>query len=100
MSHFHFTPRRSSIIAVITLLAAGLGSGARSSAQAVATTRPTTTATVLAADPYGFLGWLNSTRASYGLRAVGYDPNLSNWAAVNNSHQASRGMGHFVMGPS
>jgi uncharacterized protein YkwD len=51
-----------------------------------------------ASDPYGFTAWLNSTRASYGLPAVGYDPNLTNWAAVNNSHQASRGMGHYVMG--
>jgi uncharacterized protein YkwD len=53
-----------------------------------------------AADPYGFTAWLNATRASYGLGAVGYDPNLTNWAAVNNSHQASRGMGHYVMGPA
>src|SRR5262249_25600376 len=51
-------------------------------------------------DPYGFTAWLNSTRAAYGLGAVGYDPNLSNWAAVNNNHQASRGIGHFVMGPA
>jgi uncharacterized protein YkwD len=51
-------------------------------------------------DPYGFLGWLNSTRASYGLPAVGYDANLSNWAAMNNDQQAARGMGHFVMGPA
>ncbi len=49
-------------------------------------------------DPYGFLGWLNATRASYGLPAVGHDPNLSSWAAENNNHQAARGMGHFVMG--
>jgi len=53
-----------------------------------------------AGDPYGFTAWLNATRASYGLPAVGYDPNLSNWAAVNNSHQASRGLGHYVMGPA
>ena len=53
-----------------------------------------------AGDPYGFTSWLNSTRASYGLPAVGYDPNLSNWAAMNNSHQSSRGMGHYVMGPA
>ena len=53
-----------------------------------------------AADPYGFVNWLNTTRAQYGLSAVGYDPNLTNWAAVNNSHQASRGMGHYVMGPA
>ncbi len=53
-----------------------------------------------AGDPYGFTGWLNATRASYGLSAVGHDPNLSSWAAENNNHQAARGMGHFVMGPA
>jgi uncharacterized protein YkwD len=51
-------------------------------------------------DPYGFLSWLNSTRASYGLGAVGYDQNLSNWASMNNSQQMARGLGHFVMGPA
>jgi Cysteine-rich secretory protein family len=51
-------------------------------------------------DPYGFTGWLNATRAAYGLPAVGYDPNLSGWAAENNNQQAARGMGHFVMGPA
>ena len=51
-------------------------------------------------DPYGFLNWLNATRAAYGLSAVGHDPNLSSWAAVNNNHQASSGIGHFVMGPA
>ena len=73
-----------------------------------ATTPVATEATATAAapvavetgDPYGFVGWLNATRASYGLPAVGYDPNLSNWAAENNNHQAARGMGHFVMGPA
>jgi uncharacterized protein YkwD len=53
-----------------------------------------------AGDPYGFTSWLNATRAAYGLGPVGHDPNLSSWAAVNNSHQAARGMGHFVMGPA
>jgi len=53
-----------------------------------------------AGDPYGFTNWLNATRAQYGLPAVGYDPNLASWAAVNNGHQSSRGMGHFVMGPA
>lgn len=53
-----------------------------------------------AGDPYGFVAWLNGVRASYGLGAVGYDPNLSNWAAMNNNHQASRGLGHHVMGPA
>jgi uncharacterized protein YkwD len=61
-----------------------------------ATSAPATTS----GDPYGFTGWLNATRAAYGLPAVGYDPNLSNWAAENNNHQASRGIGHFVMGPA
>jgi len=51
-------------------------------------------------DPYGFLNWLNSTRASYGLGPVGYDQNLSNWASQNNSQQMARGLGHFVMGPA
>jgi uncharacterized protein YkwD len=51
-------------------------------------------------DPYGFLGWLNSTRARYGLGAVGYDANLANWAAMNNNQQAASGIGHFVMGPA
>ena len=51
-------------------------------------------------DPYGFLNWLNSTRASYGLGPVGYDQNLSNWASMNNSQQLARGLGHFVMGPA
>ena len=46
-------------------------------------------------DPYGFTQWLNSVRASYGLSAVGYDPNLSSWAAENNNQQAARGMGHL-----
>jgi hypothetical protein len=49
-------------------------------------------------DPYGFTPWLNGVRAQHGLAPVGYDPNLESWAAVNNSHQNSRGLGHFVMG--
>jgi uncharacterized protein YkwD len=53
-----------------------------------------------AGDPYGFTNWLNSTRASYGLPPVGYDPNLTNWANVNNGQQQARGMGHHVMGPA
>jgi len=57
-------------------------------------------AAVPAGDPYGFTGWLNATRAAYGLSAVGYDPSLSGWAAMNNNHQASYGIGHFVMGPA
>ena len=59
-----------------------------------------TAAAVGGGDPYGFLNWLNATRASYGLSAVGYDPNLSGWAAANNAQQQARGMGHHVMGPA
>jgi uncharacterized protein YkwD len=44
--------------------------------------------------------YLNSTRAAYGLPTVGYDPDLASWAAMNNNHQASYGIGHFVMGPA
>jgi uncharacterized protein YkwD len=51
-------------------------------------------------DPYGFMAWLNSTRASYGLGPVNYDANLTNWAAMNNSQQQAQGLGHFVMGPA
>lgn len=57
-------------------------------------------ATVETSDPYGFLSWLNATRASYGLPAVGHDPNLSAWAAENSVRQAAQGMGHYVMGPA
>jgi hypothetical protein len=51
-------------------------------------------------DPYGFMAWLNGTRAAYGLGPVGYDPNLANWAALNNNQQLAYGLGHFVMGPA
>jgi uncharacterized protein YkwD len=57
-------------------------------------------AAYVAGDPYGFLAWLNSTRASYGLGPVSHDQNLSNWAAMNNNQQLARGLGHFVMGPA
>ena len=53
-----------------------------------------------AGDPYGFTNWLNGVRAQYGLSAVGYDQNLTNWAAMNNAQQNARGIGHFVMGPA
>ena len=58
------------------------------------------TVAVVAGDPYGFVNWLNATRAQYGLRPVGYDQNLTNWAAQNNAQQNARGLGHFVMGPA
>jgi uncharacterized protein YkwD len=51
-------------------------------------------------DVYGFTAWLNATRAAYGLSAVGYDPNLESWAAMNSAQQAASGLGHFVMGPA
>jgi hypothetical protein len=53
-----------------------------------------------AGDPYGFTAWLNGVRARSGLGAVGYDPNLSGWAGVNNGQQQARGLGHHVMGPA
>ena len=51
-------------------------------------------------DAYGFTNWLNGVRASYGLPAVGYDPNLESWASMNSAQQATSGMGHYVMGPA
>lgn len=63
-------------------------------------TQPAATQAVVAGDPYGFVNWLNATRAQYGLRPVGYDQNLTNWAAQNNAQQSARGIGHFVMGPA
>ena len=51
-------------------------------------------------DPYGFTAWLNGVRAQNGLGAVGVDPNLSNWAAMNNGQQNAMGMGHHIMGPA
>lgn len=68
--------------------------------QPVAQPRPAPAPAAPAGDPYGFTAWLNATRASYGLPSVGYDPNLANWASANNSQQAARGMGHYVMGPA
>ncbi len=62
--------------------------------------QPAATQAVATGDPYGFVNWLNATRAQYGLRAVGYDQNLTNWAAQNNAQQNARGLGHFVMGPA
>lgn len=76
------------------------GQPAQATYQPTQYTQPTAQPVQGGCDPYGFLTWLNSTRAAYGLGAVGYDENLSNWAAMNNNHQAARGMGHFVMGPA
>jgi uncharacterized protein YkwD len=53
-----------------------------------------------AASGHWFLNWLNSTRAQYGLGAVGYDANLEAWAQMNNAQQNARGLGHHVMGPA
>jgi len=69
-------------------------------AQPATTTYAQPAAAATAGDPYGFTNWLNSVRASYGLPAVGYDPNLSSWAAANNNQQQAYGMGHHVMGPA
>ena len=48
------------------------------------------------ADPYGFAAYLNTFRASAGLPPLAYDPDLSSWAARNNSAQKSRGLGHHI----
>jgi uncharacterized protein YkwD len=74
--------------------------GAPTATSDAAPAQTTTAVAAAVGDPYGFVGWLNATRAAYGLPAVGYDANLSNWAAMNNNQQAARGMGHFVMGPA
>ena len=48
-------------------------------------------------DPWGFLAWWNGERARRGMAPVGYDGNLSNWAAKNNPPQlAARCSGHHV----
>ena len=52
-------------------------------------------------DPYGFLNWLNATRAQYGLSAVGWDQNLVQLGRRRTARsRTSRGLGHFVMGPA
>jgi uncharacterized protein YkwD len=80
------------------------GSAARPKIVPTAVARPVQAPVAVAAqpagDPYGFTSWLNATRASHGLGPVGYDPNLSGWAAQNNAQQQARGMGHYVMGPA
>ena len=78
-----FTPARPEVIA------------ARTTARIPTSQAPTVVATP-AADPYGFAAHLNSYRASAGLPPLRYDPELTNWAALNNSHQNSRGLGHHV----
>lgn len=52
--------------------------------------------TPLVGDPYGFAAVLNSIRASMGLSAAAYDPELSTWAVENNVAQSNRGLGHHV----
>jgi uncharacterized protein YkwD len=80
--------------------------GYRTAAPANAAAQPANNAAaqpapaVQPAGDYGFTAWLNGVRARYGLRPVGYDANLANWAAANNAQQSRRGLGHFVMGPA
>ncbi len=47
---------------------------------------------VASSDPYGFVAWLNQTRAAYGLGGVWYDETLSAWAASNSAN----GYGHGI----
>jgi uncharacterized protein YkwD len=58
----------------------------------------TATAGVTSGDAYGFLAWLNATRARYGLGAVGWDAAVEADCRQNNFAQAARGMGHWHMG--
>ncbi|APW62702.1 hypothetical protein BSF38_04253 [Paludisphaera borealis] len=69
-------------------------------AQPVQAQAPAAAPAASSGDSYGFTAWLNGVRASYGLGAVGYDGNLESWAAMNNSQQSARGLGHHVMGPA
>jgi hypothetical protein len=48
------------------------------------------------ADPYGFMGLLNTYRAWAGLPPLAYDPDLSAWASHNNAAQTNYGLGHHV----
>jgi hypothetical protein len=105
---FHQAFSRS--VLALTLLAAALAVAAPASAQQAArpvqaqpqarTQTQARPAAAPAVDPYGFTYWLNATRARYGLRPVGYDPNLTSWAHMNNAQQTRRGLGHYVMGPA
>jgi uncharacterized protein YkwD len=74
--------------------------GVEAATQPVQAAAPAAAPAATSGDAYGFTAWLNGVRASYGLGAVGYDANLENWAAMNNSQQAARGLGHHVMGPA
>jgi len=60
--------------------------------QASHTTQTATTTT--SGDPYGFLNWINATRAQYGLGAVGWSSTLAYEASTNSSF----GFGHTYMG--
>jgi hypothetical protein len=71
--------------------------------QAVHVQAPAPPSPVTAADgsdPYGFTTWLNQTRLLHGLGLVTIDPELSWWAAHNNTAQRANGIGHYVFGPS
>ncbi len=48
-------------------------------------------------DPFGFVAWLNTQRASVGLAGVIWDEGMANAAAINNSYQVIHGMGHHAM---
>ncbi len=45
-------------------------------------------------DPYGFVVWLNATRASCGLGGVAWSDEMAGWALRNSSV----GFGHAIMG--
>jgi len=49
-------------------------------------------------DPTGFTQRLNDIRAARGLPDVAFDPGLVDTARSNNTHQRTRGLGHWVTG--
>lgn len=55
-------------------------------------------APVQGGDPYGFLGWLNATRAAHGAPPVVLDGRLTADCVHNNRIQAAHGSGHHHMG--
>jgi hypothetical protein len=52
-------------------------------------------------NPYGFVVWLNRTRAIYGLGPLTYDHDLEAWARANNRAQRAVSVaGHYVLPPA
>lgn len=89
-----------SVASVVPIAPTGQNTGPIRQVAQVPSAVPIAGTIATGADAYGFTAWLNGVRAQYGLPAVGYDPNLESWAAMNSAQQATSGIGHFVMGPA